>query len=255
LVLDEDGVVLSPLPSQQEADTAHAAGVRRLLGLALAQTLNGVRKELLKGQGLCLPWARWQRPCADLVEQLVERALIALTPQAAQIRALEDFDALLNTIRSKVTGQIRDYAGQTQQLLQQGQQLLSDCTRLKTPTRSESIADIEAFIQQRLNPSFVIDMTDSGWRDVPRYLKAATYRLEKLTENLPLDERRQDEYNDVERLMLQAKGLQQMHPERYLQAQTMAIELWVAIFAQPLALKGAASLKRLESILAIKGIL
>ncbi len=249
LVLDEDGVVLSPLPSQQEADTAHAAGVRRLLGLALAQTLNGVRKELLKGQGLCLPWARWQRPCADLVEQLVERALIALTPEAAQVRTRDAFDAQLNAIRAKVTGQIRDYAQQTQQLLQLGQQLLADCTRLKTPTRSESIADIEAFIQQRLNPSFVIDMTDSGWRDVPRYLKAAAYRLEKLTENLPLDERRQDEYRSVERLMLQAKGLQQMHPERYLQAQTMAIELWVATFAQPLALKGSASLKRFENIL------
>ena len=250
-MLDEDGVVLSPLPSQQEADVAHAAGVRRLLGLALAQTLNGVRKELLKGQALCLPWARWQRPCTDLVEQLVERALIALTPQAAGIRTLEGFNTLLNAIRAKVTGQIRDYAGQTQQLLQQGQQLLSDCTRLKTPTRSESIADIEVFIQQRLNPSFVIDMTDSGWRDLPRYLKAAAYRLEKLTENLPLDERRQDEYRSVERLMLQAKGLQKMYPERYAQAQVMAIELWVATFAQPLALKGAASLKRLEGVLVL----
>jgi ATP-dependent helicase HrpA len=251
LVVDTDGVVLSPLPTSDEADRAHASGVRRLLALALAQTLNGVRKELLRQQGLCLPWSRWQRPCTDLIEQLVERALIHLTPTASQVRSRLDFDALLNAIRSKVTGQIRDYATQTQALLKQGQQLLADCARLQSPTRADSIADIEDFIQQRLNPSFVIDMSDSGWRDVPRYLKAAAYRLEKLTENLPLDERRQEEYKQVNRLMLQAKSRQKAQPEIYQQAQQMAIELWVMIFAQPLALKGSSSIKRLESLLVI----
>ena len=245
-----EGVVLAPLPSQPEADKAHAAGVRRLIKCALAQPIAGIRKEWLKHQGLCLPWARWQRTCADLVEQLIEGAIQDLSPTASLTRTKTEFNALVASVRHKLTGQVRDYALQTQQLLQQGQQLMALCDKLNTPTRQVSIEHTRAFIQAQLSASFVINMPENGWRDMPRYLKAAAYRLEKISENLPLDERRMDDYQAVEDLLQQAKqrGIAHHQPDRFAQLESMAIELWVMIFAQPLAQKGAASMKRLEQL-------
>ncbi|MCI4410540.1 MAG: ATP-dependent RNA helicase HrpA [Thiotrichales bacterium] len=250
LIVGQEGVLLAPLPSEHEARLAHAAGVRRLVKLALAQPIAGIRKEWLKHQGLCLPWARWQRNCADLVEQLIERALIALSAQACLVRTQADFDALVAQVRPKITGQVRDYAQQTQAILQQGQQLLASCDRLTSATRRASIEDIRSFVQGRLTATFVLTMSETGWRDTPRYLKAAAYRLEKMTENLPLDERRQAEYAEVAQALAQAKqrGIAQHHPDLFLQIEQMTIELWVMIFAQPFAVKGSASLKRLQQL-------
>jgi ATP-dependent helicase HrpA len=249
-----EGVLLEPLPSQQEADKAHAAGVRRLIKCALAQPVAGIRKEWLKHQGLCLPWARWQRTCADLVEQLIERGIQDLSPQAAGVRSKSDFDANVSSVRLKLTGQVRDYALQTQQLLQQGQQCLALCDKLTSPTRQTSIEHTRAFIQAQLTASFVLTMPENGWRDRSRYLKAAAYRLEKISENLPLDERRMIEYEAVEDCVQQAiqRGIAQHQPERFEQIQIMATELWVMIFAQPQAQKGTASLKRLQQLLSSK---
>ncbi|OZA97700.1 MAG: ATP-dependent RNA helicase HrpA [Thiotrichales bacterium 34-46-19] len=246
-----EGVILAPLPSQQEADKVHAAGVRRLIKCALIQPIAGIRKEWLKHQGLCLPWARWQRTCADLVEQLIERGIQDLSPQAASVRSNSDFDVIVASVRLKLTGQVRDYALQTQQLLQQGQQCLALCDKLASPTRQASIEHTRAFIQAQLTVSFVLTMPENGWRDRQRYLKAAAYRLEKISENLPLDERRMIEYEAVEDCVQQAiqRGIAQHQPERFAQIQTMAKELWVMIFAQPQAQKGAASLKRLQQLL------
>jgi len=244
------GVELVPLPSQKEADKTHASGVRRLIKLALSQPITGIRKEWLKHQGLCLPWARWQRTCADLVEMLIERAIIDLTAQAALVRSQEAFDSLVVDVRSQLTGQVRDYAMQTQPLLQQGQQLMARCDQLNTPIRQVSIEHTRSFIQSLLTASFILTMPDTAWRDLPRYLKAAAYRLEKIGENLPLDERRMIEFDAVERLKTQARqrGLAEHQPDTYQQVEHMINELWVMIFAQPHAQKGAASLKRLQAL-------
>jgi broad-specificity NMP kinase len=96
-------------------------------------------------------------------------------------------------------------------------------------------------------------MPENGWRDRSRYLKAAAYRLEKISENLPLDERRMIEYEAVEDCVQQAiqRGIAQHQPEGFSQIQAMATELWVMSFAQPLAQKGVASMKRLEQL--VKG--
>lgn len=247
----QEGVVLAPLPSKIEAEKNHALGVRRLIKCALAQPIAAIRKEWLKHQGLCLPWARWQRTCADLVEQLIERAIQDLSPTASQTRTKLDFDALVASVRLKLTGQVREYALQTQQLLQQGQQLMALCDKLNTPTRQASIEHTRAFVQNQLNASFVMNMPENGWRDRPRYLKAAAYRLEKISENLPLDERRMQEYQAVEDWIAKAhqRGIAQHQPERYAQIEGMAIELWVMIFAQPHAQKGVTSMKRLEAMI------
>lgn len=243
------GVLLSPLPSPNEAKQVHAQGVRRLLKLALAEGVKGMRKELLRQQGLCLPWARWQRPCADLVEQLLDKALMRLSPDACSVRSREAFEGLVAQVRVRLATEVRDLARQTEQLLRQAQAVLAEADRVMSPVRHEALVQLQTFVQALMPPQFVLDMPEQGWRDWPRYLKAVSYRLEKLCENLPLDERRQQEYAQVEDRLQRALVLAQTEPERYAQAQAMAVELWVAIFAQPHALKGVASLKRLEALL------
>jgi ATP-dependent helicase HrpA len=244
-----DGVRLSPFPSLAEANQAHQQGVRRLLSIDSQDVVKGMRKELGKQSNLCLVWARWQRDCQDLVDQLIDRAIIDLTPQAADIRAEVDYLDCLAQVKSALTGHIRWLATQAQQALMLGQGILAEAQRLTSATRAYAIVDIEHFVQQRLHGLFILDTDKDEWRALLRYLKAAAYRLEKLTENLPLDERRHQEFSKVSRLLARYSGMSQTHPERYAQAQRMAIECWVAIFAQPYSVKGAGSIKKIEQLL------
>lgn len=250
LVVADHGVRLTAVANEIEADQQQAAGVRYLLKCQLASTLAGIRKQWIKTSSLCLPWARWHRSCAELVEQLITRALTTLSPEAAHVRTEVAFMQLVTQVRGKITGLVNDYAHDVQQLLTHAQHIMSDADRLQTPTRQASIAQVRSFIESLLTPSFVTTCPEYHWQQLPRYLKAAAYRLEKISENLPLDERRIQEYQQVEILVEQARnqGMMQHDPSTFARVEQMAIELWVSIFAQPLARKGQASFKQLQAL-------
>lgn len=243
LVPETSGVAVRVLSTVAEQRAATRAGTRALLLAAVpVQT-----KSILSGIGNTARLTLGRNPDGDM-EALVTDCRNAAANRLVDslkspIRTPEAFDALVSLARDRLA---RDASA----LLRLTIPALEQAHRLETVLENvhgESADDVREQLHSLLFPGFVADLGPTRLRELPRYLAAATVRLESLPASANRDSKGMDVldrvYAGYERM------LASLPPERHGGADVDAVhwmieELRVSLFAQRLGTPVAVSEKR-----------
>lgn len=244
LVDETDAVSLQVFDDPLVARRTHQAGLRRLFAIDLREPLKFFEKSVPDFTRLSLGYRRFGEPAQlreDLQEALLNRACLE-GPWPEDQAAFEEAARAART-RLNLLGQS----------LVRGLQLILDEFGVlekklnATKAAPAVVADIEHQLQWVLPKRFVRSLPAERWQHVPRYLKAAVMRLDKLREDpvrdAELSQSMQPLAQQWQRRWVAAKG----EPDAELidfgwQLQ----ELRVSLFAQGLRTPAPVSVKRLE---------
>ena len=191
LVDEGNGVGVRLLDSAAEQRYAMWRGTRRLLLLALPSPVPYVSQRLPNAAKLSLlryPYGS----LAELLDDCVAAALDALVSQAGgPAWDAAGFAALQEAVRPRLPGAALGVVTEVRGLLStayQAQQRIDELSR--DPALLPSLVDARDQLAGLIGPGFVTATGTQRLADLPRYLRALAYRLEKLPGN-PARDRQQ----------------------------------------------------------------
>ena len=259
-LVDAGGTVsLSVFADRAEARREHAAGVRRLLRLALADKLRQCRKQLPVSPKLALLYAT--------IEGFQQNP--GQGPAHEHLRA-DLADAALLAVTDGDLGAVRDPAAFQAQLQQAGKQLFPEAmTRLQL---AEQILSLVAEIKPRLEspllgwaqgnlddlkaqlaglvpPGFLRETPAEALAQYPRYLKALSLRAERALRDPVRDQARMLELKPFSDALERARETGQASLPAWQSLRWDLEELRVSTFAQELGTRRQVSAKKLARIL------
>ncbi|KFN51417.1 ATP-dependent RNA helicase HrpA [Arenimonas composti] len=252
-----DAVALSVFADAGEAVREHAAGVRRLAGLALAERARRIRKQLPIQPKLALLYAVLQTVpgatpareggAAGLAEDLAEAALNAVLDEAplADIRDQETFAA-------RVDAAGKSLFATAMQRLQLAEAILGTVAELKPKLESPlmgwaagNLDDLRARLAE-LVPADVLRRTPApALAELPRYLKALALRAERALRDPQRDQQRMLELKPFTDALARARAEGRDGRPEWQEFRWDLEELRVSLFAQELGTRGPVSAKRL----------
>jgi len=249
LVDHGDAVSLEVFDSADKAREAHRGGLRRLYRLQLKEQARHIEKHLPELQGMALQFAAFG-DAAELKEQLLAAAFDRACMQEPWPRTRAEFERRREEARSRVTllaneiarlvaTILAEYAALQKRLQPMSKAFPGPCREIQ-----ESLA--------RLMAGRFIDRTPyERLQHFPRYLRAASLRLEKLRADPQRDARLAAEfaplYSQWQRE--QAKQAKSGAADPQLeQFRWLLEELRVQLFAQELKTPTPVSVKRLTKI-------
>ncbi|ROH93108.1 ATP-dependent RNA helicase HrpA [Stagnimonas aquatica] len=234
LSVEGERIALRLFESEAAAETAHAAGLRALLLLRLADRVRDLAKSA-RGK-LALALTGTPHTVEGLARQLAERCADEVLIDGP-VRSEAEFRAALER-----RGQFSQLAYQRlDELAAWLVQAVALRRALATVARShpDAHADAAQQLATLLGPGFVTAIPAAQWPRIATYLKALALRLERL----PL--KPQKDAEAIKQIQpLQARLPGPWHPVRWL------IEEWrIALFAQELRAQGAPTAARVEAAL------
>ena len=250
-LVDEDGTVaLRLLDTPMKAQQATRAGLRRLFRVQENRRVRDLRKALPGLQPMCLKFAP-VGPCEalqeDLVEAVIDQALFGEDPELPRDEAA--FAVRRDAARAKLGPLGNALAETIGRALEEYHQARKALGGNIPPAWLHAVSDIQAQLDALVYPGFVL-ATPPQWREhLPRYLKAARLRMEKVGRN---PERDRANALEVQALWKDYAERAERHrregrddPEltRY---RWMLEELRVSLFAQELGTAMPVSVKRLR---------
>ncbi len=268
-------VDLRVLPTRAEADSEHRLGVRRLLLLATTPPWRQVLARLGNAQKLALgsnPHGSVPALLADCLAAAVDAIVRDEGPAGSPregpatgagppggIRTRAGFERALTAVRSHASARVLQVVGLVEPVLAAN---LGITNRLEVLARSSNpgmrplLADVRAQLRGLVRPGFVADTGVDRLRDLDRYLRAVSYRLEKAPENLARDAQLLDQVDLVEGRY--ADLLATLRPARrgapdVLEIGWMIEELRVSLFAQQLGTARRVSAQRILKAIAAIG--
>lgn len=250
LVPEADGVAVRVLSSPAEQARAMRAGTRALVLRAIPTSARAVTAGLSPADRLVLS----QNPYGSL-EALVEdcraTAVDELVAAAGgPVRSPQQFAALVEALRPKLTPAVARLVRAVVPVLAEAHRV----TSALSDTRERDIAeDVRAQLAELVFPGFISEWGGARLRELPRYLRAATVRLESLPGSADRDRRGMAE---VDTAFAAYEQLLSRLPERRRDAPEVA-EIWwmieelrVGLFAQQLGTPYPVSLKRIQKAIA-----
>ena len=253
---DGEAVAVQVYAQRAEAAASHAAGVRRLLRIALADRLKQARRQLPVQPKTALLYAAIESAAprqehglkdADRLRiDLVEGAFASLTTAGlAGIRARAEFDALCDAIGKALFGE-------AMRRLQQAEAILAAVAEVRTSLESQlmgwasgNLDDMRAHLETLARPGFLRDTPATSLAEYPRYLKALALRAGRAQRDPAKDQARMLELRPFVDALAGSDGGAEW------QAFALALEeLRVATYAQELGTKGGVSAKKLATRLA-----
>ncbi|MDX1375788.1 MAG: ATP-dependent RNA helicase HrpA [Burkholderiales bacterium] len=244
-----DAVALQVFDSPEQARAVHHAGVRRLLAIALRERVRDLEKLAARDNALNLQFAQLAGDVAlkdEIVSAALDRTFLAEAlpvTQAAFERCIEQgrsrFSLIGQELLRTVGGILAEHA-----LLQK---------RLNAVAKAfPRVADeVRAQLARLLHPRFVSRTPWARLQHLPRYLKAAGMRLDKLREDPARDARLAAEIAPLaaawQREVAARARLGALTPELE-QFGWLLEELRVALFAQSLKTPVPVSVKRLGKL-------
>jgi ATP-dependent helicase HrpA len=234
-----DAVTLQVFESPEKARAAHADGVRRLLAIAFRDRIRDLERSLAKDIAL-----------APLKEDVIRAALdrVFLSDSARMTQA--EFARRVEQGRSRFTLIAQEIARSAGQIQAERAALEK---RLAALERSfpQPVADIRAQLARLLSPGWLARTPWERLQHLPRYLKAAALRLEKLRADPQRDQRLATELAALEQPFRRELGARSRNgaisPELD-QFGWLLEELRVSLFAQELRTPVPVSLKRLAKL-------
>ncbi|NMM86407.1 ATP-dependent RNA helicase HrpA [Rhodococcus sp. SRB_17] len=252
LVPENGGVAVRVLSTPAAQAQSMRDGSRALLLAAVPTQLKAVTSGLSNTHRLLLG----QNPDGSL-EALVEDCRVAaaneiIAAKGGPVRTPEAFDALVTVARSELAGRVSAILRMIVPILEQSHRLNVVLHR----SSGEPAEDVREQLKSLLFPGFVAELGSARLRELPRYLAAATFRLEALPASATRDQQAMDVLDRV--YAAYDRLLNSLPEERRTARDVDAIswmieELRVSLFAQSLGTPTPISEKRvLKAIESIK---
>ncbi|MFK7974834.1 MAG: ATP-dependent RNA helicase HrpA, partial [Halioglobus sp.] len=233
----------------EQARRQHRLGVLKLLRLGNAQSVKYLRKQLLRGNDYSLLLARAKIDREELIEDLVD---------AAFVQSMHLDDALPSTrdeyARAQTAGrpELVNIGTALEALMRKVLEALGDIRQHMTrlPKQAQDIEqDMQSQLKGLLQPAFLRDTPAEYLRHYPRYFKGLLHRLERLSGQLPKDQKHTallTDLNEPLAELLRHRPYVTSHCAPALAYRWQLEELRVSLFAQNLGTKQAVSEKRLR---------
>ncbi len=242
-----DSVALRAFDTEDKAQAAHRAGLRRLFALALKEQVKFVEKSLPRELGLLfMPLGTEQ----ELKDQIVAAALERTCMEAPLPASKTDFDARAVAAKGKLTLVAQEIARLVSTILAEHAALQKKLAAAHKAFPS-TCADIAAQLTALLSKNFVAAIPFERLAHLPRYLKAAALRLEKARTDPARDARQMADWQALakpferEHLAMRKSGVADPALEEF---RWLLEELRVALFAQELRTPSPVSVKRLQKM-------
>lgn len=247
--LHDDGasVSLRPFDTPEEAAKVHRGGLARLFALELSAQVKAIEK--LPGiRELALQFISYGNEAelkAQLVTATLERCCL-LEPLPADA---DSFAKRCQEAKPRITLVAQELMRLTGQLIAEHATLTKRVAGLKT--FPEVVADINAQVARLMPKNFLVALPYERIAQIPRYLKAATVRIDKLRTNpardgeLMADWKRLAQPFEREWLAKAKAGVTDPQLEEF---RWLLEELRVGLFAQELKTPMPVSVKRLQKI-------
>jgi ATP-dependent helicase HrpA len=234
-----DAVTLQVFESPEKAREAHAEGVRRLLRIAFRDRIRDVERTLAKDMALA-PLKE------DIVRAALDRTFLSQSPPMTQA----DFARRIEEGRNRFTLIAQEIARSTTQILTERAALQKKLNGAEKGFPRPA-ADIRAQLERLLAPGWLAATPWERLQHLPRYLKAASLRLDKLRADPQRDQRLAAEVAALEQPFQRELGVRRrtaaVTPELE-QFGWLLEELRVSLFAQELRTPVPVSVKRLTKL-------
>jgi ATP-dependent helicase HrpA len=234
-----DAVTLQVFDSPEAARETHRRGVRRLLALAFRDRIRDLERSVTKDIALA-PLKE------DLVAAALERTFLAdsvPTTRAQFARRLEEgrsrFNLIAQELRRLAAGILAEHA-----------QIHKRIAALQKAF-PQAAADVRGQCARLLAPGWLARTPWERLQHLPRYLRAAALRLEKLRADPARDASRAAELAPLEQAFRREVALRERHgplPAELEQFGWLLQELRVSLFAQELKTPVPVSAKRLGKL-------
>ncbi|MBS0457130.1 MAG: ATP-dependent RNA helicase HrpA [Proteobacteria bacterium] len=242
----------------------HAAGVRRLLLIALADKVKAARKQLPITAQIGLLYAAIEKFSGPAGQK---------TPAAEHLRA-DIVDAALNALLADGLESIRDRDGFAARVSDAGKRLFAEAmarlalatqileavsvlkARLESPLlgwAKGNLDDLRGQLDELLPPGFLRATPPTALAQFPRYLKAMALRAQRAIDDPPRDQARMLELRPLVQALAAARHEGVLDRADWQALRWDLEELRVSIFAQELGAKAGVSVKRLVRALAALG--
>jgi len=244
-----DSVSLEVFDSTDKAREAHRAGLRRLFMLQLKEQARQIEKNLPGLQGMALQFAAFGET-ADLKEQLLAAAFDRACMQEPWPRTRAEFERRRDEARSRVTLLANEIARLVATILSEHAALQKKLQQM-SKAFPDPCREIQEGVGRLLSKRFVGQMPYERLQHIPRYLKAAALRLDKLRADPRRDARLAAEFAPLAAQWQreQAKQLKTGARDPQLeQFRWLLEELRVQLFAQELKTPVPVSAKRLSKM-------
>nr|WP_231959269.1 DUF3418 domain-containing protein [Paraoerskovia marina] len=247
-------VALRVLADAGARDAAHARGVVRLLVGETSLPTKRITSRWSGTQALTLaasPYRNTEALVADLQLAAVQSILTA----PAAIRDAAAYRAARDVVRTRLEDEVHTIVGHVTAALTAARELdvaIKDANSLALLNTLTDLRDTAAGLVGR---GFVSATPPDRLRHLTRYLRAASYRLEKAAQNPNRDAELAWRVHDVEEAYGAARAaLAQGRPDPERAAQLAEVrwmieELRVSLFAQQLGTDGSVSEKRIRKVL------
>jgi len=249
LVDHGDSVSLEVFDSADKAREAHRPGLRRLFMLQLKDQARYIEKNLPGLHAMTLQFAAFG-DAAELKEQLLVAAFdrVCVVEPWPRIRA--EFERRRDEARSRVTLLAQEIARLVGKILSEHAALQKQLKEL-SKAFPESCRDVQENLSRLLSKRFIEQTPYERLQHFPRYLKAASLRLDKLRANPQRDARLAAEFAPLaahwqrDQARQLKSGTQDPQLEQF---HWLLEELRVQLFAQELKTSVPVSVKRLSKM-------
>ncbi len=247
--LHDDGasVSLRPYDTPEEAAKVHRGGLARLFALALSAQVKAIEK--LPGiRELALQFIGYGAE-AELKAQLVTATLERCCLLEPLPTDADSFDKRCQEAKPRITLVAQELMRLTGQLIVEHATLTKRLAGLKT--FPDVVADINTQVAKLMPKHFVVALPYERIAQIPRYLKGATVRIDKLRNNPARDAELMADWKKLaqpfEREWL-AKAKAGVTDPQLEEFRWLLEELRVGLFAQELKTPMPVSIKRLQKI-------
>jgi ATP-dependent helicase HrpA len=252
LVDEGESVAIKVFEQRDEADAAHALGVRRLLRIALAEKLRGARKNAPLSPKVAIAYTAVDSPerlreevVGAAFEDLVRERCVAVRDQAA-------FEALATETSKQLGPTVVRRLALVEEILQAYAALLPQLNPPLLGFAKANYDDLREQLRGLVHPGFARELPLQRLAELPRYLKAMALRAQRLQLDPRRDQARMIEVREFGEALalLAARGADPAALERL---RWLIEEYRVQLFAQELKTREPVSEKRLRKLLADLG--
>jgi ATP-dependent helicase HrpA len=198
LVDEGDSVAVRMLESEAEQERAMWQGTRRLLLLTIPSPVKALQGRLTTKAKLALS----QNPHGTMAELLDDCVVCAADKLIAEAGGPAWEEEGFNRLRDHVRAELHDTAvgvfTQVQRILMAAHQVRRLLAATDSPALEPAVADVRTQLSELVGPGFVTATGFQRLGDLPRYLHAMEYRLEKLPGNQRRDLDRMRRVEDVQ---------------------------------------------------------
>lgn len=250
LIDRQTSVDIQVMDSVERARAEMRRGVRRLLMLQLPDKIKYLGKNLPDINKICLMYAPFGQ-CEALKEEIIALALdeVFFTEERDEIRTQMAFLDALQQGRERLITKANELVNLIDQILTQYAALKKRLKGALPPPWLPAITDIRQQLDGLIYPGFVSKTPLKWLQHLPRYLKAAELRIEKLPSALDRDRQNAAEIARLWQLLQRNSKAQDKGGMTHLEPRWMMEELRVSLFAQELKTAGPVSVKRMEKMI------